>query len=154
MIQHVGDFPGATSVYDLSSIELTKMIKEMNDGRSILGKSIGPATRFSVGGAFNPNVRHLKAAVKRMERKIAAGAEYFLTQPIYDAALIEEVYEATKHLEQPIFIGIMPLVSKRNADFYILKFPESRSQKKSEREWMVMKHRRQQLKKESVFHKS
>ena len=52
-----------------------------------------------------------------MERKIDAGAEYFLTQPIYDVALIEEVYEATKHLEQPIFIGIMPLVSKRNADF-------------------------------------
>lgn len=107
----------ATSVYDLSSIELIKMIKEMNDGRSILGKSIGPATRFSVGGAFNPHVRHLKAAVKRMERKIDAGAEYFLTQPIYDIALIEEVYEATKHLEQPIFIGIMPLISKRNADF-------------------------------------
>ena len=52
-----------------------------------------------------------------MERKIDAGAEYFLTQPIYDIALIEEVYEATKHLEQPIFIGIMPLISKRNADF-------------------------------------
>ena len=119
----VGDFPGATSVYDLSSIELIKMIKEMNDGRSILGKSIGPATRFSVGGAFNPHVRHLKAAVKRMERKIDAGAEYFLTQPIYDIALIEEVYEATKHLEQPIFIGIMPLISKRNADFLHFEVP-------------------------------
>ena len=82
------------------------MIKEMNDGRSILGKSIGPATRFSVGGAFNPHVRHLKAAVKRMERKIDAGAEYFLTQPIYDIALIEEVYEATKHLEQPILLAL------------------------------------------------
>ncbi|PEE41811.1 bifunctional homocysteine S-methyltransferase/methylenetetrahydrofolate reductase [Bacillus pseudomycoides] len=119
----VGDFPGATSVYDLSSIELIKMIKEMNDGRSILGKSIGSATRFSVGGAFNPHVRHLKAAVKRMERKIAAGAEYFLTQPIYDVALIEEIYEATKHLEKPIFIGIMPLVSKRNADFLHFEVP-------------------------------
>lgn len=119
----VGDFPGATSVYDLSSIELIKMIKEMNEGRSILGKSIGSATRFSVGGAFNPHVRHLKAAVKRMERKIAAGAEYFLTQPIYDVALIGEVYEATKHLEQPIFIGIMPLVSKRNADFLHFEVP-------------------------------
>ncbi|MDH2881527.1 bifunctional homocysteine S-methyltransferase/methylenetetrahydrofolate reductase [Bacillus cytotoxicus] len=119
----VGDFPGATSVYDVSSIELIKMIQEMNDGRSILGKSIGPATRFSVGGAFNPHVRHLKAAVKRMERKIAAGAEYFLTQPIYDKALIYEVYKETKHLEQPIFIGIMPLVSKRNADFLHFEVP-------------------------------
>ncbi len=58
-----------------------------------------------------------------MERKIDAGAEYFLTQPIYDVALIEEVYEATKHLEQPIFIGIMPLVSKRNADFLHFEVP-------------------------------
>ena len=76
-----------------------------------------------MGGAFNPHVRHLKAAVKRMERKIDAGAEYFLTQPIYDIALIEEVYEATKHLEQPIFIGIMPLISKRNADFLHFEVP-------------------------------
>ena len=69
MIQRVGDFPGATSVYDLSSIELIKMIKEMNDGRSILGKSIGPATRFSVGGAFNPHVRHLKARLSEWNEK-------------------------------------------------------------------------------------
>ena len=119
----VGDFPGATSVYDLSSIELIKMIKEMNNGRSILGKTIGAATRFSVGGAFNPHVRHIEAAVKRMEKKIAAGAEYFLTQPIYDATVIRNVYEATKHIEQPIFIGIMPLISKRNADFLHFEVP-------------------------------
>lgn len=82
------------------------MIKEMNDGRSILGKSIGPATRFSVGGAFNPHVRHLKALVKRMERKNRCWSGVFLTQPIYDIKLIEEVYEATKHLEQPILLEL------------------------------------------------
>ncbi|WP_369902615.1 bifunctional homocysteine S-methyltransferase/methylenetetrahydrofolate reductase [Bacillus manliponensis] len=119
----VGDFPGATSVYDLSSIELIKMIQEMNSGRSIMGKSIGPATSFSIGAAFNPNVKKLNAAVKRMERKIAAGATHFLTQPVYDVALIEKIYEETKHLEEPIFIGIMPLISKRNADFLHYEVP-------------------------------
>ena len=80
------------------------MIKEMNDGRSILGKSIGPATRFSVG-AFNPHVRHLKARLSEWnENRCWSGV--FLTQPIYDIKLIEEVYEATKHLEQPILLEL------------------------------------------------
>lgn len=89
-----------------------------------------------------------------MERKIDAGAEYFLTQPIYDIALIEEVYEATKHLEQPIFIGIMPLISKRNADFLHFEVPGITLPEAVRRGWMVMKRKRRQLRKEFVFHKS
>lgn len=119
----VGDFPGATSVYDVSSFELIRMIKEMNEGRSPLGKTIGQATTFSVAAAFNPNVRHVDAAVRRMEKKIEAGADYFLTQPVYDMDVLHRTYEATKHLEQPIYIGIMPLVSKKNADFLHYEVP-------------------------------
>ncbi|MFX3624904.1 MAG: bifunctional homocysteine S-methyltransferase/methylenetetrahydrofolate reductase [Ectobacillus sp.] len=119
----VGDFPGATSVYDVSSFELIRMIKEMNEGRSPLGKSLGQKTSFSVGAAFNPNVRHLDAAVRRMEKKIEAGADYFLTQPIYDEEVLVKTYEAVKHVEQPVFVGIMPLVSKRNADFLHYEVP-------------------------------
>jgi methionine synthase I (cobalamin-dependent)/5,10-methylenetetrahydrofolate reductase len=119
----VGDFPGATSVYDISSFELIRLIKEMNEGRSFSGKTIGLKTSFTVGAAFNPNVRHLDAAVRRMEKKIEAGADYFLTQPIYDEEALLKTYEATKHIEQPIFIGIMPLVSKKNADFLHYEVP-------------------------------
>ncbi|MBO9129650.1 bifunctional homocysteine S-methyltransferase/methylenetetrahydrofolate reductase [Bacillus sp. 165] len=119
----VGDFPGATSVYDISSFELIRLIKEMNEGRSFSGKSIGQKTSFMVGAAFNPNVRHLDAAVRRMEKKIEAGADYFLTQPIYDNETLLKTYEATKHIEQPIFVGIMPLVSKKNADFLHYEVP-------------------------------
>jgi methionine synthase / methylenetetrahydrofolate reductase(NADPH) len=119
----VGDFPGATSVYDLSSFELIRFMKEMNEGRSYVGKTIGQKTNFSVGAAFNPNVRKLEAAVRRLEKKVDAGADYFLTQPVYDIEMIRNIYEATKHIEQPIFLGIMPLISKRNADFLHFEVP-------------------------------
>ncbi|WP_059103531.1 bifunctional homocysteine S-methyltransferase/methylenetetrahydrofolate reductase [Shouchella shacheensis] len=113
----IGDFPGATSVYDLSSLRLMPMIKQMNEGISFSGKSLGRKTEFSVGAALNPNVKHLDKAVKRMEKKIEAGADYFMTQPIYDESQFEALYEATRHLEAPIYVGIMPLVNSRNAEF-------------------------------------
>ncbi|QKE72492.1 bifunctional homocysteine S-methyltransferase/methylenetetrahydrofolate reductase [Arthrobacter citreus] len=119
----VGDFPGATSVYDVASLDLIRMIKEMNEGRLYSGKSLGNGTRFSVAAAFNPNIRKFDAAIKRLEKKVEAGADYFLTQPIYDFETIDKLYEATRHIKQPIFIGVMPLVSKRNADFIHYEVP-------------------------------
>ena len=113
----VGDFPGATSVYDVSSMELIQLIKQFNEGLSLSGKSLGEKTHFHVGAAFNPNVRHLHKAVQRLERKIKHGADYFMTQPVFSAEKIIDVSEATKHIEAPIYIGIMPLTSIRNAEF-------------------------------------
>lgn len=113
----IGDFPGATSVYDVSSFQLISLIKQLNEGISFSGKELGQKANFSVGAAFNPNVRHLDKAVKRMEKKIESGADYFMTQPIYSAEQIEALYHETKHIEQPIYIGIMPLTGTRNAEF-------------------------------------
>ncbi|SDH39749.1 bifunctional homocysteine S-methyltransferase/methylenetetrahydrofolate reductase [Alteribacillus bidgolensis] len=113
----VGDFPGATSVYDVNSFDLISLMKEMNEGRSFSGKSLGEKTSFTVAAAFNPNVRNLERAVKRLEKKIEAGADYFMSQPVYGKEQFKEIYEATKHLTVPIYIGIMPLVSSRNAEF-------------------------------------
>ncbi|MGM9966590.1 bifunctional homocysteine S-methyltransferase/methylenetetrahydrofolate reductase [Rummeliibacillus sp. TYF005] len=113
----VGDFPGATSVYDVSSIELLQLIKKLNEGISFSGKPLRKKANFSVAAAFNPNVRVVERAVGRLEKKIEAGADYFITQPVYSKEKIIEVYEATKHLETPIFIGIMPLTSVRNSEF-------------------------------------
>ncbi|WP_102693789.1 bifunctional homocysteine S-methyltransferase/methylenetetrahydrofolate reductase [Rummeliibacillus pycnus] len=113
----VGDFPGATSVYDVSSIELIQLIKKLNEGISFSGKPLRKKANFSVAAAFNPNVRVVERAVGRLERKIEAGADYFITQPVYSKEKIIEVYEATKHLDTPIFIGIMPLTSLRNSEF-------------------------------------
>ena len=113
----IGDFPGATSVYDVSSFDLIRLMKQFNQGRSFSGKSLGIKTSFSIAAAFNPNVRHLDRAVERLEKKQQCGADYFISQPIYNEEQLREVYEATKHLTCPIYIGIMPLTSYRNAEF-------------------------------------
>jgi homocysteine S-methyltransferase len=113
----IGDFPGATSVYDMSSFQLISMIKQLNEGVSFSGKELGQKANFSVAAAFNPNVRHLERAVQRMEKKIESGADYFMTQPIYSEEQIEALYHETKHIDHPIYIGIMPLISSRNAEF-------------------------------------
>lgn len=113
----VGDFPGASSVFDLSSFELIEMIKQFNEGLSYSGKDLGQKGAFSIGAAFNPNVRSLEKAVMRMEKKIKCGADYFITQPVFSEKLLLEVHEATKHLDVPVYIGLMPLTSSRNAEF-------------------------------------
>ena len=113
----IGDFPGATSVFDVTSFELIQMIKQFNEGISWSGKSLQQKTSFTVAAAFNPNVRHIDRAVVRMEKKIESGADYFITQPIYSPEKIIELYEATKHITAPIYIGIMPLTSTQNAEF-------------------------------------
>ncbi len=113
----VGDFPGASSVYDMTSFDLISMIKQLNEGLSFSGKNLGQKTAFSVSAAFNPNVRQVDKAVKRLEKKIACGADYIITQPIYSEDKIIELYEATKHIDKPIYIGLMPLTSSNNAEF-------------------------------------
>jgi methionine synthase I (cobalamin-dependent)/5,10-methylenetetrahydrofolate reductase len=112
-----GDLPGSSSVYDLTSFEIIRMIKQINEGIAFSGKPLKQKADFVVGAAFNPNVKYLDKAVQRLERKIESGADYIMTQPVYDPKLMEQVYEATKHLSVPIFIGIMPLASGRNADY-------------------------------------
>lgn len=113
----IGDFPGATSVYDLTSFDLIRLIKQCNQGISFSGQSLKEKTNFQVAAAFNPNVNHLDRAVLRMEKKIDSGADYFITQPVYDTEKILNIKEATKHIEKPIYLGIMPLTSSRNAEF-------------------------------------
>ncbi|MFS1513281.1 bifunctional homocysteine S-methyltransferase/methylenetetrahydrofolate reductase [Chengkuizengella sp. SCS-71B] len=112
-----GDLPGSSSVYDTTSFEMIRMIKQLNEGISFSGRPLKQKANFVVGAAFNPNVKHLDKAIERLERKIEAGADYIMTQPVYDPKLIKDIYEATKHLKTPIFIGVMPLASERNAEY-------------------------------------
>lgn len=112
-----GDLPGSSSVYDLTSFQIIKMIKQLNDGIAFSGKALKEKAGFTVAAALNPNVKHLHKAVERLEKKIEAGADYVMTQPVYDSELIVKLYEATKHLDVPIFIGIMPFTSGRNAEY-------------------------------------
>jgi methionine synthase I (cobalamin-dependent)/5,10-methylenetetrahydrofolate reductase len=112
-----GDLPDSSAVYDLTSFEMIRMIKQLNDGVAFSGKPLKQRARFLIGAAFNPNVTNLDRAVKRMEKKISIGADYFMTQPVYSAEVITELAAATQHITAPIFVGIMPLASGRNAEY-------------------------------------
>ncbi|GGF87650.1 bifunctional homocysteine S-methyltransferase/methylenetetrahydrofolate reductase [Paenibacillus aceti] len=112
-----GDLPGASSVYDLTSFEIIRMIKQLNEGIAFSGKPLKHRANFIIGAAFNPNVKHLNKAVERLEKKIASGADYIMTQPVYNPELIVAIREATAHLDIPIFLGIMPLASGKNAEY-------------------------------------
>ncbi|MFN2475084.1 MAG: bifunctional homocysteine S-methyltransferase/methylenetetrahydrofolate reductase [Chthoniobacterales bacterium] len=113
----VGDHPGAASVYDVNSVELISIIKRLNDGFTHAGKSIKSATEFVIGCTFNPNARNLDSQVNRLERKVAAGAQYAMTQPVFDLHLLDEMKRRTEHIGIPIFTGIWPLLSGRQAEF-------------------------------------
>jgi len=113
----VGDHPGATSVYDLNSLGLIKLLAGMNNGVNAVGKSLNGATKFIIGCAFNPNALNFDSQVKKLESKLAAGAQYVMTQPVFDVALARKTVERLKPLGVPVFLGVMPLLSSRNAEF-------------------------------------
>lgn len=118
----IGDYPEATDNYDLVPSGLIKLIKQgFNMGVDHSGTSIGQPTNFFVGAALNLCPQDVDTEIKNMQRKIKAGADFFLTQPIYhadDGPKLIEAYEA-KHgkLNKPILAGILPLVSLKHATF-------------------------------------
>ncbi|MGI8890685.1 MAG: bifunctional homocysteine S-methyltransferase/methylenetetrahydrofolate reductase [Chthoniobacterales bacterium] len=113
----VGDHPGAASVYDVNSVQLIAIAKRMNEGFNHAGKSLNATTQFVVGCTFNPNSKNIDAQVSRLERKIAAGAQYAMTQPVFDLRVLDEMARRTQSLGIPMFTGIWPLLSGRQADF-------------------------------------
>ena len=121
----VGDQPQASSVYDLNSFELIRLIRNLNEGKSYAGSPIGGKSRFLVGCAFNPNVRDVDAQVRRLKKKIDSGAQFALSQPLYDADKIPVVYERIRAGVGafPVFFGVLPMVSATNAEFLAHEVP-------------------------------
>lgn len=113
----IGDFPGATSVYDATSFKLLELIKQLNKGKGYSGASIKKETTFTAAAAFNPNVKNLSRCSRLIDKKIAAGADCFITQPIFNKEIIENLAELTRDYEAPFFVGIMPITSYNNAIF-------------------------------------
>ena len=118
----IGDFPGATSVFDVTSFELLELIKQFNEGISLSGKSLQQKTNFNVAAAFNPNVRHLDRATLRLKKKVECGADYFITQPIYSPEKIVDVYEATKIWGPRFILGSCHLLHRKMLNFFIMKY--------------------------------
>ncbi len=118
----VGDYPEAMDNYDLVPSGLIKLIKQgFNTGVDHSGTSIGQPTNFFVGAALNLCPPNMETEIKNLHRKIQAGADFFLTQPVYrsdDGPRLLEAYEAKYgKLDKPVLVGILPLVSSRHANF-------------------------------------
>ena len=114
----VGDYPEATAVYDLDAIGLLQMAANMNRGVDPAGKSLpGGQTSFLLATGFEPGAADLDKEIGRLEKKKAAGAEMIMTQPIFQTDLLETVLRRIEHLELPVLVGVLPLVSYKNAEF-------------------------------------
>jgi methionine synthase I (cobalamin-dependent)/5,10-methylenetetrahydrofolate reductase len=113
----MGDHAGATSVFDLHSFTLIKLLSDMNSGVNALGNPIGSGTGFTIGAAFNPNTGNMNVQAERLRKKIINGAGFVQSQPIYDPAVLFAALEATRGSTVPFLPGIMPLVSERNAEY-------------------------------------
>jgi homocysteine S-methyltransferase len=108
---------GVTSVYDVNSVGLVKIISALNAGRTIHGVDTGRPTGFTVGVAFNPNFRTMTGQVKKLREKADAGAHFSLTQLVFDETRIAQIRAATDPCGIPVLPGVMPLVSLKNALF-------------------------------------
>ncbi len=113
----LGNCPGATGVYDVDSIGLTHIVSRLNRGLDLGGSSIGVQTNFVVGVALNPTASDAELEIKRFRYKIDAGADFAITQPIYDLDAYQKFFEKLGEVPIPIIMGVWPLVSLRNAEF-------------------------------------
>ena len=113
----LGNYPDATAVFDVDSIGLTNLINRLNHGLDLAGNPIGEPTAFSIGVGVNPGAINLDEELRRLDWKIEAGAEYMITQPVFDIRLLERFMKRIEHIRLPLICGIWPLVSFRNAEF-------------------------------------
>ena len=113
----MGDHAGAKSVFDLHSFTLIKLLADLNQGVNAIANPIGFGTGFTIGAAFNPNTSNMAVQAERLAKKVANGAAFAQTQPIYDPELFFQALELTRDCAIPLLPGIMPLVSERNAEF-------------------------------------
>lgn len=121
----LGDYPNATGVFDIDSVGLTKMVHLLNSGFDVAGRPIGEPTSLSHGVGVNPGHRNFDFEMERLWKKIEAGAEWVVTQPVFDAASMEAFlnYLVRHDLKIPVIMGIWPLSSLKNAQFMKNEMP-------------------------------
>jgi homocysteine S-methyltransferase len=115
----MGVNPEATAVFDVDSIGLVRIAHNLNRGIDIGGGSMGSQTALVIGVGANPGALNLDEEVHRFERKVEAGAEYIVTQPVFDLSLLEEFLRRIQGFHIPVICGIWPLTSYRNAEFMV-----------------------------------
>ncbi len=119
----MGPYPDATAVFDIDSIGLTNLVSRLNHGLDPGGNPLGQPTRFVIGVGVNPAAPDLERELKRFAYKVEAGAEYAITQPVFDLAQLDRFLSRVESFRIPIVAGIWPLVSLRNAEFLANEVP-------------------------------
>jgi methionine synthase / methylenetetrahydrofolate reductase(NADPH) len=113
----MGNYPDATAVFDVDAIGLVRIVRGLNHGLDIGKNSIGGSTGFTISVAANPGVPDIDHEVRRFAAKVEAGAEFCITQPVFDQRLLEEFLRRIEGFRIPVIAGIWPLTSLRNAEF-------------------------------------
>ncbi len=113
----MGPYPDATAVFDIDSIGLTNMVNKLNHGLDLGNNPVGCPTSFCIGVGVNPGAINLEEEIKRFEYKVEAGAEFAITQPVFDVEQLRAFLKRIEHVRIPVVAGIWPLVSYRNAEF-------------------------------------
>src|SRR6202522_3254815 len=113
----LGNYPDATAVFDVDAIGFVNIVRRLNHGLDIGSNPIGASTGFTIGVAANPGVPDLDNEIRRFAYKVEAGAEYAVTQPVFDMKLLEEFLRRIEQFRIPVIAGIWPLTSLRNAEF-------------------------------------
>lgn len=119
----LGEFPDATAVFDLDSIALTKVVSNLNRGIDIAGNGLSIPTSLVVGVGANPVASDLDREIARFRRKVQAGAEFAVTQPVFDEKTFFKFLELIDDCKIPIIAGIWPFTSYKNAEFMANEVP-------------------------------
>ena len=115
----MGAYPDATAVFDVDAIGLVNIVKNLNHGLDIGGNPMGSQTALLIGVGANPGALNMDEEVRRFEWKVEAGAEYVVTQPVFDLDLLERFLKRIDRVKIPVICGIWPLTSYRNAEFMV-----------------------------------
>jgi methionine synthase I (cobalamin-dependent)/5,10-methylenetetrahydrofolate reductase len=113
----MGNYPEATAVFDVDAIGLVKIVRNLNNGMDVGKNSIGGSTGFTISVAANPGVPDIENEIRRFAFKVEAGAEFAVTQPVFDMRLLEQFLRRIEGFRIPVIAGIWPLTSLRNAEF-------------------------------------
>jgi methionine synthase / methylenetetrahydrofolate reductase (NADH) len=115
----MGAYPAATAVFDVDAIGLSNIVNNLNHGLDLGGNPVGSQTSLVLGVGANPGAINLDEEIRRFEWKVQAGAEYVVTQPVFDVNLLEQFCRRIEHVRIPLVAGIWPLTSYRNAEFMV-----------------------------------
>lgn len=119
----MGEYPEATGVFDMDSIALVSVITNLNRGIDIGGSGIDPPTALAIGVGANPAAAELEREIERFRRKVIAGAEFAVTQPVFDERMLFNFLERTQSFSIPVVAGIWPFTSFKNAEFMANEVP-------------------------------